>query len=107
VTNILGTEYNAVLTIGERNGELHATLVDETDGEIDLRSITFEDRILRYVYARPPSQLSWQKDSTEEIETWLKVHDDSLTGALSGGIDSEIDFSVTGRRAAGPIRSQK
>ena len=107
VTNILGTEYNAVLTIGERNGELHATLVDETDGEIDLRSITFEDRILRYVYARPPSQLSWQKDSTEEIETWLKVHDDSLTGALSGDINSEIDFSVTGRRAAGPIRSQK
>lgn len=107
VTNILGTEYNAVLNIGERNGELHATLVDETDGEIDLRSITFEDRILRYAYARPPSQLNWQKHSTVEVETWLKVHNDSLKGALSGGIDSEIDFSVTGRRTAGPIRSQE
>ena len=42
-----------------------------------------------------------RRDSTEEIETWLKVHDDSLTGALSGDINSEIDFSVTGRRAAG------
>jgi hypothetical protein len=108
VTNTLGAEYNAVLTIGERNGELHATFVDEIDGKIDLRSITFEDGVLRYVYARPPSQLNWQKgSSTEELETWLKVQNDSLTGALSGGIDSEIDYSVTGRRAAGTIRSQK
>lgn len=98
VTNVLGEVRHSVLTVAAQGGALTATLNDAEDGEIELTAIGFEAGILSYEYVVPRSQLSWGKGSKGTMMTWLKVTGDTFEGALSSGTDSEIDYSIKGRR---------
>jgi enterochelin esterase family protein len=116
-TNLFGKIRHSVLTIAEQDGVLTATLNDDDGGEIEIISIGFEDGILSYEFVAPRS-LRWlaatkdtesKKAESKDAEskgsgskrtliTWLQVTGDTFKGALSGGTDSELDLSVTGRR---------
>lgn len=98
VVNLVGNVHHSVLTVTEQDGGLTATLENNEDGEIEVTAISFEDGILSYHYVAPPSQPSWIKGSTGTLVTWLKVTGDTFEGALSSGVDSEIDFSIRGEK---------
>lgn len=104
-TNMLGRVSHGVLTIVAQGDGLTATLKDADEGEVEVKAIEFEDDVLRYEYVPPRSQDSWGKDSSGKdskatLVTWVKVSGDTFAGALSSGTDSEIDFSITGRRTS-------
>jgi len=116
-TNLFGKTRNSVLTVSEQDGTLTATLVNAEEGEIEVTAISFEDGILSYEFVAPRS-LRWlaaakdteskkaeSKDaeskgsgSKRTLVTWLQVKGDTFRGALSGGIDSELDLPITGKR---------
>lgn len=103
VTNALGQARQGVLNVVEQGDGLAATLVDDTDGAIEITAISFDDDILSFDYRTPSSQMNWGKGSSGTMAAWLKVRGDTLDGALSdGGLVGTampvIDFSVTGRR---------
>jgi enterochelin esterase family protein len=87
------------LTVVAKGDDLAVTLNDEKDGEIEVTSIRFEDDILSYEYATPPSQLGWGKGSMEVMKAWLRVKGNTMEGALTSGSDAETyyDFLVTGQ----------
>jgi enterochelin esterase family protein len=108
VTNVLGRASHSVLTVAEQDGALTARLSDKEDGELEVRSVRFEDGILSYEYRS--HQFPWlkrgqkkgkgSKDMDAEVTmiTWLKVTGNTFKGAVSAGTPSEteIDFSVKG-----------
>ena len=99
VVNALGEVSHSVLTVVEQDGALAAKLNDRKDGEIEVTSIRFEDDILSYQYATPPSQLGWGKGLMEVMKAWLRVKGNTMEGALTSGSDAEThyDFLVTGQ----------
>jgi enterochelin esterase family protein len=111
-TNVFGKISHSVLTVAEQDGALTATLSDSKGSEIELMAISFEDGILSYEFAAPRS-LRWMAASKDEeskdkepksagskttLITWLQVRGDTSKGALSGGIDAELDLPITGTR---------
>jgi hypothetical protein len=100
VTNVLGEVSRSVLTVSAQDGALTAKLEDDEDGEIEVKTISFEDDILSYEYMPPQSQMSWGKGSNGTMKAWLKVTGNTFEGALSSGAKSQtqIDFSVKGRK---------
>jgi enterochelin esterase family protein len=111
-TNVFGKDRSSVLTVGEQDGALTATLSDSKGDEIEVTAIGFEDGILSYEFAAPRS-LRWMAASKDKeskdkesksaglkatIITWLQVRGDTFKGALSGGIDAELDLPITGQR---------
>jgi enterochelin esterase family protein len=111
-TNIFGKNRHDVLTVADQDGALTATLSDSKGGELEVTSISFDDGVLSYEFVAPRS-LRWlaaTKDteskkaeskgsgSKRTLIAWLQVRGDTFKGALSGGIDSELDLSVTGQR---------
>jgi len=116
-TNMFGKIRHSVLTVGEQDGTLTATLINAEEGEIEVTAISFEDGILSYEFAAPRS-LRWlaaskdtesKKAESKDAESkgsgskrpliaWLQVRGDTFKGALSGGTDSELDLSITGQR---------
>jgi enterochelin esterase family protein len=102
VTNVFGKDRRSILTVAEQGGALSATLVNAEEGEIEVTAISFEDGILSYEFAAPRS-LRWlagkkSKESNGTLITWLQVRGDTFKGALSGGIESELDLPITGTR---------
>ncbi len=87
------------LTVAASGDDLAVTLNDEKDGEVEVTSVRFEDDILSYQYATPPSQLGWGKGSMAVMKAWMRVRGNELDGALTRGADAEThqDFLVTGR----------
>jgi enterochelin esterase family protein len=114
-TNIFGNNRHDVLTIAEQDGVLTATLEDDDGGEIEVISAGFEDGILSYEFVAPRS-LRWlagsKKTDDEGSEaqrtliTWLQVTGDTFKGALSGGIESELDLPITGQRNPAPVTKE-
>ncbi len=112
MTNVFGNNRHSVLTIAEQDGVLTATLADDDGDEIEVISVGFEDGILSYEFAAPRSMrwLAATKDTESKdteskgsgakrtLITWLQVRGDTFKGALSGGVDSELDLPITGRR---------
>lgn len=102
VTNVYGYVVESHLTIAVTDDALVASLSDVTDGEVEVKEISFEDDVLTYEYTTPPSQSKWgskkAKDAPSTMKAWLKVDGDAFSGALSSGTDSEYDFTVTGQR---------
>jgi len=111
-TNIFGNIRHSELTVGEQDGTLTATLINAEEGEIEVTAIDFEDGILSYEFV-PPRSLRWlaaAKDteskkaeskgsgSKRSLIAWLQVRGDTFNGALSGGTDSELDLSISGRK---------
>ena len=116
-TNMFGKIRHSVLTVTGHDGVLTATLNDDGKGEIEVTAISFEDGILSYEFVAPRS-LRWlaatkdteskkaeSKDaeskgsgSKRTLVTWLQVREDTFRGALSGGIDSELDLPIAGQR---------
>lgn len=97
-TNVLGEVRRSVLDIRASGPALDATLVDEVDGAIDLDAFAFEDGVLRYEYAPPPSQARWGKGLGGTMEAWLQVRGDRLEGALSSRSLPVMDYAARGRR---------
>lgn len=104
-SNYYGHFINSRLTIAIHDGALAATLLDPSDGELEITAITFKDDMLTFAYAIPPSQLSWgskQAGGTPgTMEAWVRVQGDAFSGALSRITEaekSEFDYSITGRR---------
>ena len=106
-TNVFGKISQTMLTIAEQDGALTATLEDEDGGEIEVTAISFEDGILSYEFVAPKS-LRWLAGSKKTdgegskairtLVTWLQVREDTFNGALSGGIESELDLPISGQR---------
>lgn len=103
VTNANGQVRHGILNVVEKDGALAATLVDDTDGAIEITSIAFDDDILSYEYRTPPSQMNWGKGSSGSMKAWLKAKGDAFNGAVSDGAPSGtampvMDFLMAGRR---------
>jgi enterochelin esterase family protein len=108
-TNLFGNTLSSVLTVAEHDGGLTATLSDGKENEIEVTAISFEDGILSYEFVAPRS-LRWMAASKDKesksaaskstVITWLQVNGDTFRGALSGGIDAELDLPITGQRKA-------
>jgi enterochelin esterase family protein len=106
-TNVFGKISHSVLTVAEQDGALTATLNDDKGDEIEVTAISFEDGILSYEFVAPKS-LRWMAASKDKgskgsgskrtLVTWLQVTGDTFKGALSGGIDAELDLPITGKR---------
>ena len=98
--NAFGEVRRNELTVVAQGDALIAKLNDEKDGEFEVTSIHFEDDILSYEYATPPSQLGWGKGSMEVMAAWLRVTGNTMAGALTSGADAETyyDFLVTGQK---------
>jgi enterochelin esterase family protein len=111
-TNVFGKVRHSVLTVTEKGGALAATLINAEEGEIEVMTISFEDGILSYEFVAPRS-LRWMAASKDKeskdkgpksagskttLVTWLQVRGDTFKGALSGGIDAELDLPITGKR---------
>jgi len=106
-TNVFGKISHSVLTVAEHDGALTATFSDSKGDEIEITAIGFEDGILSYEFVAPRS-LRWMAASKDNgskgsgskstLIAWLKVTGDTFEGALSGGIDSELDLPITGQR---------
>jgi len=62
-TNSLGNVSRGTLNISVKDGALSATLSDDEDGEIEIKSISFDDGVLQYAYS-PKSSL-WGKESED------------------------------------------
>ena len=104
ITNVYGYVVESKLAIALDNGALTATLHDATDGELEVKSISFEDNVLTFEHETPPSHFKWMsekgKGDTGTLTAWLKLRGDKLSGALSKGTHSEYDFRVTATRSA-------
>jgi enterochelin esterase-like enzyme len=100
VSNIVSQVRNGVLTTTERDGALAAELHDDKDGELKITAISFKDDMLIYKYETPKSMMSWHKGNGAKgtMEVWARVTGDTFEGALSSGTDSEIDYSIKGRK---------
>jgi len=100
VSNFVSQVRNGVLTITEKDGALAAELHDDKDGELEIKAISFKDDMLIYTFKTPESLLSWDKEKGEKgtMEVWARVTGDTFEGALSTGTDSEIDYSIKGRK---------
>jgi hypothetical protein len=100
VSNIVSQVRNGVLTITEKDGALAAELHDDKDGELKITAISFKHDMLIYEYEMPKSMMSWDKGNGAKgtMEVWARVTGDTFEGALSSGTDSEIDFSIKGRK---------
>lgn len=98
VTRVLGEFRHSVLTLGEQDGALVATLHDEVDGEMEVTEVRFDDGILRYDYVASGSQVNWGKGSVGKLSAWLQVRGGTLRGALSLDVPPEGDYAVEGRR---------
>ena len=103
--NTAGQVRHGVLNVVEKDGALAATLVDDTDGAIEVTAIAFEDDVLSWEYRTPPSQMNWGKGSSGTMKAWLKVDGDAFKGALSDGAPDGtrgpvVDFPVKGRRSS-------
>ena len=61
VTNVYGYVVKSQLTITAEGGELAATLIDSKDGELEVTNISFEDNVLSFEHATPPSHFKWAK----------------------------------------------
>jgi enterochelin esterase family protein len=103
VSNIVSQVRNGVLTITEKDGALAAELHDDKDGELKITAISFKDDMLIYTYEKPESMKSWDKEKRAKgtMEVWARVTGDTFNGALSTGTDSEIDYSIKGRKKGG------
>jgi enterochelin esterase-like enzyme len=99
VINAFGGPRRNQLTVAAKSNDLAITLNDEKDGEVEVTSIHFEDNILSYQYATPPSQSGWGKGSMQVMKAWLRVKGNTMEGALTSGSDAETyyDFLVTGQ----------
>ena len=104
VTNIMGTQHRSVLAISTQDGALAATLDDDAAGKLDVAAISFEDGILTYEYAAPPSQSNWGKGPPGTMATWLKVAGDTFEGVISGSLGLAMDFSVQGQKVGNAPR---
>jgi enterochelin esterase family protein len=104
VTNVYGLVVNDRLTISEQGDSLVAKLLNTTDGELEVIDIRFKDDVLEYEYLTPASQAEWNskksKGASGTMKAWVRVDGDVFKGALSSGIESEFDFSVTGKRTS-------
>jgi len=106
-SNYFGYITDSRLTIAVADGELVATILDPTDGELKVTDISFENDMLIYEYAVPPSQLTWGSKNPEgapgTMQAWSRVSENAFSGALSrttGSEVSEFDYSVTGQRVS-------
>jgi enterochelin esterase family protein len=106
-TNYFGYITNSRLTIAVEDGKLVATIFDPTDGELEVTTISFEDDMLVYEYAVPPSQLTWGSKKPEgtpgTMQAWSRVSDDTFSGALSRTTSAEVsefDYSISGQRVS-------
>ena len=112
VTNILGGDRRSVLAIAAEGDALVATLNDEVDGEVEVKTIRFDDGVLSYEYAVRDDNWDWAKAKAESegrewtavMKVWLKVTGDTFEGALSSA-DKPLDYSVKGHRRARPTES--
>ncbi len=98
VTKVLGEFRRSVLTLGEQDGALAATLHDEVDGEMEVTQVRFDDGILSYEYTASGSQVNWGKGSVSKLSAWLQVRGDTFRGALSLDVPPAGDYAVEGRR---------
>ncbi len=96
--NFGGDERYSRLKIRKDASRLAAVLLDDLDGELEISEIDFEDEILRYEYATPPSQKSWGKGTSSVMSAWLKVSGESLEGALSMDEEIQMDLQLRGQR---------
>ena len=96
--NYFGDERSHLLNIGKHGDDLSATMRNELDGDIEITKIDFNDEVLRYEYATPPSQMDWAKGAHSKMIAWLKVSGESIEGALSMAEDIPIDLPLRGRR---------
>ncbi len=106
-SNYFGYITDSRLTIAVADGELVATILDPTDGELKVTDISFENDMLIYEYAVPPSQLTWGSKNPEgapgTMQAWSRVSENAFSGALSrttGSEVSEFDYSITGQRVS-------
>ena len=91
--------WRSLLTIAIEDGTLAATLRGEDGDDYEVTSISYEDDVLRYDYMAPQAQLEWGKGSSKPTMTvWLKVAGDRLRGALTYGLEADVDFRTEGRR---------
>lgn len=88
----------SVLKVAANNGGLTATLEDERDGALEVTAVKFEDGILHYAYALPPSQRIWGKGTDGPVTAWLRLEGDRLEGALSAGEATVFDYATTATR---------
>ena len=104
--NIYGYSVKVAMNIKEQDGALSATVVDEIDGELSVESVSFDDNVLSIKHQIASSHFQWMTKETgkppESLSAWLKVHDDSLKGALAIGTESMYDFRVSGSRVRKP-----
>lgn len=104
-SNYFGYIINSKLTISVENGDLAAVLDDPNDGALEILKIEYQNDILVFEYAVPPSQLKWgskDPDGTPGImQARVRVKDDTFSGALSritATEYSEFDYSITARK---------
>ena len=98
VVNFGGDERYSRLKIRKEASRLAAVLLDDIDGELEISEIDFNDEILRYEYATPPSQKTWGKGTSSAMSAWLKVSGESLEGALSMDEEIQMDLQLRGQR---------
>ena len=106
-SNYFGYITDSRLTIAVADGKLVATILDPTDGELEVTDIRFEDDMLIYEYAVPPSQLTWGSKNPGgtpgTMNAWSRVSENTFSGALSRTTASEVsefDYSITGQRVS-------
>jgi enterochelin esterase family protein len=104
-SNYFGYITESRLTITVDDGKLVATILDPIDGELEVTDISFEDDMLTYEYAVPPSQLTWgskdPKGTPGIMQAWSRVSANTFSGALSRTTATEVsefDYSITGQR---------
>jgi enterochelin esterase family protein len=103
ITNIFGLEMKSVLKITDNRGHLSVQIWVDGEGQVRVESMSLDNDILIIEHEVPLSHFAWMEKAEKGIPktlfAWLKIGEDTLSGALSAGPDSEYDFKIIGRRS--------
>ena len=103
-TNVFGLEMKSVLKISDNRGNLFVEIWDEDGGQLRVDRIALDSNVLIIEHEAPEAHFAWmekaKKGTPKTLSAWLKIGQDTLTGALAPGADSEYDFKINGRRLA-------